>query len=359
MSRRRALAASWSLIAVIGCGSGGSNGSAANDVPSATAPSMSAGPAAVSNAPSPAAAATPTRTPTPTVGGGPSVDIIEAGATRVSQGGDPDWVAITGDSVWVAVSEGIQELDVVTGERRRLAPVQSICTAMDTGMGALWAAECRTNEVVRVDPKTATVTDRFAVTGGAIQSEGSITAADGVLWVATDGGSLVRVDVATGKATTTSLGMPGAGVRAGLGSIWVTVPDDDVTLQVDPTNGTVTRSIPTGDGPRFLAVGEDAVWVQDNGDGTVTRIGADGQVVATIQVSAQPIDGGDMAAGGGYAWARISAGLIAKVDPSTNEVVATYGPPSGSGSVAADDAAAWVSAHDVSALWRLPLTAPE
>lgn len=355
MSRTRAMVASVCLVTLVGCGSSGSTGSVAPAATVASATPTSPSPAAAASTTASPAPPTPTRTPTPSVGGGPSVDIVEAGATRITQSGEPDWLAIAGDSVWAAVGSGIQALDATTGKPGRLAPAQNLCTAMDTGMDALWAADCGSNVIDRVDPKTAEVTDTYPVINGRIQSEGSIAAAEGAVWVATDGGYLVRIDLATATSTATQLKTPGAGVRAGLGSIWVTVPDDDVTLQVDPSDGSVIKEIPTGDGPRFLAVGEDGVWVQDNGDGTVTRIDADGNVVATIQVSERSIDGGDMAVGGGYAWARISSALIAKIDPATNEVIATYGPPSGSGSVAADDAAVWVSAHDVSAIWHLPL----
>jgi hypothetical protein len=62
-----------------------------------------------------------------------------------------------------------------------------------------------------------------------------------------------------------------------------------------------------------------------------------------------------IAFGGGFVWPRISAALIAKLDGKTGQLLATSGPPSGSGSVAANDAAAWVSAHEVNSVWRLPL----
>jgi len=76
--------------------------------------------------------------------------------------------------------------------------------------------------------------------------------------------------------------------------------------------------------------------------------------VATISVGAGSSSGGDIAVGGGDVWARLSDSLIAQIDPATDTVVARYGPPSGSGSVAADEDAVWVSAHDVTTVWRLP-----
>ena len=53
-------------------------------------------------------------------------------------------------------------------------------------------------------------------------------------------------------------------------------------------------------------------------------------------MSTTRINGGDIAFGGGFVWPRISAALIAKLDGTTGELLATYGPPNGSGSVAAD-----------------------
>ena len=78
-------------------------------------------------------------------------------------------------------------------------------------------------------------------------------------------------------------------------------------------------------------------------------------VTATIHVSGRPIQGGDIAVGGGSVWARVSDVLIAQIDAATNTVVARFGESWGSGSVAADDEAVWISAHDVLSIWRLPL----
>jgi len=78
-------------------------------------------------------------------------------------------------------------------------------------------------------------------------------------------------------------------------------------------------------------------------------------IAATIRVSGRPVQGGDIAFGGGSVWARVSDVLIAQIDPATNEVVARFGESWGSGSVAADDEAVWISAHEVLSVWRLPL----
>jgi YVTN family beta-propeller protein len=126
-------------------------------------------------------------------------------------------------------------------------------------------------------------------------------------------------------------------------------------LRVDPASRQVVARIAVGSGPRFLAVGEGGVWVLNQFDGTVSRVDPrTNTVTATITVSDAAVEGGDIAAGGGSVWARVSDSLVARIDPRTNKVVARYGPSAGSGSVAADDKAVWVSAHDINAIWRLP-----
>ncbi len=82
--------------------------------------------------------------------------------------------------------------------------------------------------------------------------------------------------------------------------------------------------------------------------------GGPGQAVATILVSEIPVDGGDIAAGAGPS-GQISDSLVARIDPATNSVTQRIGRPAGSGSVAADNAAVWISAHDIDRIYRVAL----
>jgi hypothetical protein len=314
--------------------------------------------AAVVGSASPSAAPTATASASATIGPSPSSDVTAIDTTdalRLRQSGFPDWISVAGGAAWVATEDGIQRLDHATGAPGVVVPVTSICTAMDTALKSLWAADCSASELIRIDPGDGTVSKRYPVTSAPIQQEGSVTATRDSAWVATGDVALTRIDLRTGKATATPLPGMAAGVRAGLGSVWVTLPDKDELLRIDPADGSIVAEIPVGAGPRFLAVGEGGVWVQNNRDGTVTHVDQDGAVVATISVDPSGIDGGDIATGGGFVWARITRALVAKIDPATDAVVAVYGPGKGSGSVAADDEAAWITAHDVSSIWRLPL----
>ena len=85
----------------------------------------------------------------------------------------------------------------------------------------------------------------------------------------------------------------------------------------------------------------------NNADGTVSRV-IQRPTRSWLQLSCPAVQSG--VAHGSRRWlrmGRVSDALVARIDPSTNTVVARYGLPSGSGSVAADDNAVWISAHDV------------
>jgi virginiamycin B lyase len=312
--------------------------------------------ATVAPTPSTAIEATPvapTTSPRPTPSGPPTID--SAGATRIHISPGADWLAIADGAVWTAAGRGIVPLDPVTGEPGATTEILGICLAFDVGYDSLWAGGCDDPAIWRIDPATGGVLATIPLAVDGIQEEGSIAAGEGGVWVVSTASELVKIDPATNDVVGSwTLPSGAAAVRAGLGSLWVTVSTTDQLLRIDPADPTSQTPIDVGAYPRFLAVGEDAVWVMNQRDGSVSRVAADGSVVATIKVSG-PIDGGDIAVGGGSVWVQPGGDLLVRVDPATNEVSATYGPRSGSGSVAADDHAVWVSAHDVESIWRLPL----
>lgn len=292
-------------------------------------------------------------------GSSPPETIEAAGATHIDVSGEPDWVALAGGSAWVAVVGGVRKIDAASGKVDGLVPIDdAVCLAMDVGFDSLWAGACETHRLIRIVPTSGLLfTPPIDLPIQAIQAESSIAAGEGGIWLVSVDHELVRVDPVTNRADRAVWPLPegAAAARAGLGSLWVTVTPTNTLLRISPADPRTSLAIKVGDGPRFLAIGEDAVWVMNQGAGSISRVDAAGAVVATIPVSDVPIRGGDIAVGGGSVWVRIEQDLVVRIDPATNEVAARYGPPSGSGSVAADAAAVWVSAHDTSSLWRLPL----
>ena len=338
MRRRSGVATGILLTSVVSLACGGP------PVPPSPAPSASGASPAVTASPASSAAG--------------RVDIEAAGATRIDVAGEPDWLAVAGDSAWAAVQGGVRRMDGKTGEPDGLVPIPgSICLAFDVGFDSIWAGSCDRHLLARIDPNTGSLdTPLIDLPIDGLQEEGSIGVGDSGVWMISTAHQLLRLDPVTNSVDGEwPLPASAAGVRAGLDAVWVTVPATDTLLRIDPADPGTSRSIKVGKGPRFLAVGEDAVWVMNQRDGSVSRVSGSGEVVATVVVSDVPIHGGDISVGGGRVWVRIEQDLVVTVDPATNAVVDRYGPPSGSGSVAADDDAAWVSAHDTASVYRLSL----
>lgn len=297
--------------------------------------------------------ASATVSPSTTPSRPPTID--SAGALRIHISPGADWLAIADGAVWTAAGRGIVPLDPVTGEPGAMTEILGICLGFDVGYDSLWAGGCDDPAIWRIDPLDGAVLATIPLPVDGIEEEGSVAAGEGGVWVVSTASELIKVDPASNEVVGSwPLPTGAAAVRAGLGSLWVTVSTADQLLRIDPADPTSQTPIDVGAYPRFLAVGEDAVWVMNQAAGSVTRVAPDGTVVAMIPLSA-PIEGGDIAVGGGSVWVQPGGDLLVRIDPATNEVIATYGPRSGSGSVAADDHAVWVSAHDVEAIWRLPL----
>jgi virginiamycin B lyase len=326
----------------------------------ASAGAPAASPAAsgvASAAPSPSASASAAPSPSPSSSLPGPVDIAAAGALTIEATPAIDWVVVVDGHAWIAgPGEGIGIFDK-SGKMVASAAVIGQCESMDVGFGAVWSATCARPGIYRIDTKTRKV-DLADLGEPIMDSERSVGAGEGAVWIVAGASSdvLLGIDPKTLKvAHRYEVPAGSAAVRAGLGGIWVTRPDNDELLHVDPSSGKVVATIAVGDGPRFLAVGEGGVWVMNQTDGTVSRVDPrTDTVTATIATSMQ-IYGGDMAVGGGSVWVRGGPELLFRIDPATNLVTDWYRPDAGSGGAAADDDAVWVTAHDVSTIWRLPL----
>jgi YVTN family beta-propeller protein len=136
-------------------------------------------------------------------------------------------------------------------------------------------------------------------------------AAEGVLWlsgyvdVASGSGQLDRIDEASHRyLDSTPLDfLPGSGLSAGQGAVWITDPVSDRLVKIDADTSQVVARIPVGDNPTAVAAGLSALWVTNYDDGTVSRVNpATNQVVATINVGPHP---DHIAVGEGGVWVAV------------------------------------------------------
>ena len=353
MVGRRIARLAVTMLLVSGC----SNSPAATEPPGAVATPTIAAATPTTTALAPTTTPPDQPTPRPTITLPDMIDLGTTTAIAIKATPNPDFIVLAGGYAFASgVGKGIGRFDGTTG-----ALIDSLlidggtCEALDAGFGSAWTATCSGPGLVRIDPATGATTS-IDLDGHIPDSEASIGAGEGGVWIVVGNGDreLIRVDPAT---NTVSNRYPIKGsveaVRAGLGAVWVSDSPLSVIHRVDPASGAIVATINVGTTPQFLAVGEGAVWTMNQDSGSVSRIDpATNTVVATIELGEQ-VRGGDIAVGGGYLWLRGSRTLLFQIDPATNEIVARYGPPAGSGSVAADDTAVWITAHDITTIWRL------
>lgn len=160
--------------------------------------------------------------------------------------------------------------------------------------------------------------------------------------------------------TAIDLGGPPRAVAIGGGQVWALVEGGTGTslLQIDPqTNAIVGERLPfapemTGH-PIDLAATDDAVWVvtganpedpSESGPSGLQRIDpVSREIVATIGVGADPVDVA-VAGGAGSVWvANEGDGTVSRVDPTSDTVVATVAVGQNPREIVADARGVWVS----------------
>jgi virginiamycin B lyase len=293
-----------------------------------------------------------------------SEDITALGALTLQAQPFPDFALAVDGTVWVSgVEPGIVGYDATTGAVRASVATEDVPLAMEQGFGSLWAGEGSGEEVatvVRIDAGTGAVRARISMPAPGLRPESSLAVTGDAVWALVDGDDadsrlLVGIDPATDTVRDTFPAPAAAeAVRGGFGSLWVATSRQSV-VRVDPADGSTQATVATGFGSRFTAVGEDAVWVLNQDDGTVSRIDPDtNTVVATVRVSDGRVPGGDIAAGDGAVWVRTATELATAIDPATDDVVRVLGPEAGSGSIAVTPGAVWITAHDVRQVNRVP-----
>jgi len=190
--------------------------------------------------------------------------------------------------------------------------------------GSLWIAEHHSGRLLRVDPANGTV--QATITG--LGDEAQVPfAAGGQVWIASSD-ELQAVDTKTNKIVRS---IPGSfsfnGVEAG-GRIWIG-NGNDALLEIDPTNGSVLKTIPanglaTGgeDCLNTVAAGDGAVWWSVNALGEVLTVDP---ASATITGDVGHLGGVNyVAVGPDRVWVKGNDGLIRTIDPASHAVTATY-----------------------------------
>ena len=178
-----------------------------------------------------------------------------------------------------------------------------------------------------------------------VEAGTSAAIADDAVWVTVGGTETRKIDPVTGEVLLVAA-TPGAYyVSVGAGAVWV--PSPAGVSRIDPVTGAVTSITVDLDVSDLLA-SDDAVWTTHKHEGMVSRIDpATNAVVATIETGA---GAHDLAIDEHGVWiTNYKANTVSRIDPATNTVVATIeGVGSGVGITVGDgDIFASTSAGDI------------
>jgi DNA-binding SARP family transcriptional activator/DNA-binding beta-propeller fold protein YncE len=252
------------------------------------------------------------------------------------------WVGNIGDNTIMAIDAKTrkrgfatavqQPLDfAVTGSRLWIANGTSFAGGRPSGGGTIQCRGCRagTTVTVKIGPP-----DRENASQARVASDGRS------LW-ATDGPSRTayRIDAESGRIVNSIAAIDGSAIAVVDGAAWVTEPRRGDIVHIDATGRVVKRIGVPGD-PTSVAVDANAVWVAVphppaavwRARSAVWRIHAKtGKRAGVVSV---PATAQRLATGAGYVWVTSGTyqgepgvpargGVLSKIDPRTNHVVAT------------------------------------
>jgi DNA-binding beta-propeller fold protein YncE len=208
-----------------------------------------------------------------------------------SVGGTPRNILAAFGSLWVGTTEGqvfrVDSTDVVEESWTLRNAGEETAFEVDQGAGwlaagpnAVWAGSSHT--ISRIDPTTSRIRPQDSTAWGPMDY------GFGSLWVL--GRELARLNAATMRRTgTVALAGGFVDVATGFGSVWVADDEGQAVLRIDARQEAIVRTYDLDGSPLGVAVGPDAVWAASD-DGVVARIDPETDDVATVRVGGAPRD---------------------------------------------------------------------
>jgi len=143
-------------------------------------------------------------------------------------------------------------------------------------------------------------------------------------------------------------------------AVWVTNSPKNTVHRLDPKTNKVLAAVTVGKRPcSGLAAGFGTVWVPNCGDRTgegksLSRIDMKtNEVIATLPIGPAESEGGVATGAGSFWMVSDQKGLLSRIDPATNKVIAEIQVPEKSAAVNFGENAAWVTTPSANALTRV------
>jgi YVTN family beta-propeller protein len=286
---------------------------------------------------------------------------------QVPVGVNPSGIAVEGGRVWVA-NEADGTLSEIDGSSRsliRTIPLDGAATGVTASAGFVWVLNAATPEntsppveITKIDPRLGLVVDRVPtdlVYGDVL--EGLLAVDRGSAWVPSPLGdsptqTIERIDLlghrVTGRYPIFGPRRAAAGITYGDGAVWFL--DARGLIRLDPATGNI--QLVTVQGGGGLAVGHEAVWVGarfapgcllpecKSKPGYVAKVDLGARTVEGTTPAADPIS---VAVSRGSVWvANRQTKNVERIDPTTNNAIATIPLRNTPSAIAVGAGAVWV-----------------
>jgi DNA-binding beta-propeller fold protein YncE/predicted Ser/Thr protein kinase len=285
-------------------------------------------------------------------GGGEEDSGSRAATVSIPVGDRPAGVTVTGGEVWVA-NAGSGTLTRVSADGKPLETIEAGAEprGLAASAGTVWVANAGNAELGRIDAANGNVQPGLAVE----DTPHSVAAGATRVFVTNEGaGTVSEFYVPSGEPRRDPFpsGTGPRGIAIADEAIWVANSGDGTVTRI--AHGRITHTIEVGAGPAGVAAGAGAIWVANEGDGTVSRID-----VSSPDAEPETVEVGDaptgIAYGEGSVWVANSGDdTVSRLDPADGEPVGepidVAGTPTG---VAAGEGSVWVTATDRDVVVRI------
>jgi DNA-binding beta-propeller fold protein YncE len=214
--------------------------------------------------------------------------------------------------------------------------------------GSVWVANDG-GTLVRIDPRTNRVTKRIRVGRGAC----SLAAGAGALWIANYKEGLVRV-LPGGRVKRIEVGAAPFDVLVAYQRVWVTAWEDGKVVALDPHTLRIVRRIDVGPRPVGLIARNGVIWVGFGRNATsIARVNPSISRVDRVEVGARA-PGWFVTGGERDLWIQANDGALLHFDPIGLQVLARLrvGRTLAQGAVA-PDGTIWMPDKEQSLVYRI------
>jgi streptogramin lyase len=219
-------------------------------------------------------------------------------------------------AVWINQTSNVIRVNPRTA-RASAVSVGTYVFDVAVGQGAMWAYGA--GGLFRIDPATDEVVDQIPYRFKSSIGGGYVVASPGAVWVATQTGTIARVDAGSDRSERPrKVASSILGLTYGLHAVWVLDDSEGILVKLDPRTGKPIGRFSVGGNPRTMGAGLGSIWVADS-TGTVSKVDPDtGAVPGPLRVGAGPTS---ITTGFGKVWvANRGDETISRIDPVTNDV---------------------------------------